>query len=177
MKRLTKLNKGDTRRVKKALTSMHKALDELERAHKALDELERVLSPKLASTEQTSDTEMIRIFMDLLLVFRTMTSMMDYTQNFCALMDQLHHTPTTLESPRREVLTPKYPDPAQIDWDEARGTLTTQEYTILEYRLGAKEKPRTLEVVGQDFQITKERVRQIQKTAISKLETAGLLIK
>ncbi len=172
MKRLTRLNKGDTRRIEKALTSMHKALDELG----------NVLGPRLAleesvSTEQTSDTQIICVFTDILSVFRTMLMMLDYTKNFSSLAGLLLDTPTTLKSPNRVVFVPKYPDSAKIDWDKARGILTMQEYTILEYRLGAKEEPRTLEVVSQDFQITRERVRQIQMTAVRKLETAGLLIK
>ena len=177
MKRLARLNRSDTRRIKKALASMHKALDGLERVLAPRFMLEESISTEQIPPKETSDTEIIRVFTDILSAFRTMIMMVDYTENFRSLMVQLHYTPATLEPPRRVAFTPKHPSPVQVNWIKARGVLSLREYSILEYRLGIRNEPRTLAEVGQDFHITRERVRQIQKVAVSKLEDAGLLVR
>ena len=49
-------------------------------------------------------------------------------------------------------------------------TLTTREQRILELRFGLEdERARTLEEVGLEFQVTRERVRQIEAKALRKL--------
>lgn len=54
------------------------------------------------------------------------------------------------------------------------GHLDERELRILNYRYGLDgNEPQTLESVGEHFQITRERVRQIQKSALEKLK--GLL--
>ncbi|MDF3129407.1 RNA polymerase sigma factor RpoD/SigA [Kiritimatiellaeota bacterium B1221] len=54
------------------------------------------------------------------------------------------------------------------------GHLDERELKILNYRYGLDgNDPQTLEAVGEHFQITRERVRQIQKSALEKLK--GLL--
>ncbi len=57
--------------------------------------------------------------------------------------------------------------------DELRdilGTLSTREQRILELRFGlADGRERTLEQVGQEFSLTRERIRQIEAKAIAKL--------
>ena len=51
------------------------------------------------------------------------------------------------------------------------GKLDTRERDILKYRYGLKGAPaETLEIVGKRFRITRERVRQIQNTALGKLK-------
>ncbi|HET7625253.1 MAG TPA: sigma-70 domain-containing protein, partial [Verrucomicrobiae bacterium] len=53
---------------------------------------------------------------------------------------------------------------------EVLGTLTERESSILSQRFGLNgEKERTLEEVGADFGLTRERIRQIQEQALKKL--------
>ena len=49
-------------------------------------------------------------------------------------------------------------------------TLSTREQRVLELRFGlVGDRPRTLEEVGQEFRLTRERIRQIEAKALSKL--------
>src|SRR5437763_1191020 len=49
-------------------------------------------------------------------------------------------------------------------------SLSEREQRVLELRFGlVGERPRTLEEVGQEFQVTRERIRQIEAKALSKL--------
>jgi len=53
--------------------------------------------------------------------------------------------------------------------------LTDREKRILELRYGLNDyQPRTLDEVGVEFGISRERVRQIQKEALAKLQDSGL---
>ena len=50
------------------------------------------------------------------------------------------------------------------------GSLSEREQRVLELRFGlVGDRPRTLEEVGQEFQVTRERIRQIEAKALSKL--------
>ncbi len=52
------------------------------------------------------------------------------------------------------------------------GTLTRRERKIIELRFGLKdEHPRTLEEVGQQFGVTRERIRQIEGKTLAKLKS------
>jgi RNA polymerase primary sigma factor len=53
---------------------------------------------------------------------------------------------------------------------EVLGTLSDREQLVLELRYGLKgDAPKTLEEVGMEFNITRERVRQIEAKALRKL--------
>jgi RNA polymerase primary sigma factor len=53
---------------------------------------------------------------------------------------------------------------------EAMDTLTPRERRIIETRFGlGNERSRTLEDIGIEFGLTKERIRQIEKEALAKL--------
>ncbi len=55
---------------------------------------------------------------------------------------------------------------------EALGTLPERERMVLEYRFGLTGgQPKTLEEVGERFDVTRERIRQIQLTALAKIKT------
>ncbi len=59
------------------------------------------------------------------------------------------------------------------DIDKMLGTLDKREATILSLRFGLDgSRPRTLEEVGRKFNITRERVRQLQNLALAKLRRA-----
>ncbi len=56
------------------------------------------------------------------------------------------------------------------DLDAVLGTLSERERKIIELRFGlADGRPRTLEEVGQEFGVTRERIRQIESKTLSKL--------
>ena len=53
---------------------------------------------------------------------------------------------------------------------EALSTLTEREQKVLRLRFGLDDgKPRTLEEVGREFDVTRERIRQIEAKALRKL--------
>ncbi len=53
---------------------------------------------------------------------------------------------------------------------EALGTLTEREQKVLKLRFGLDDgRPRTLEEVGKEFNVTRERIRQIEAKALRKL--------
>jgi RNA polymerase primary sigma factor len=54
--------------------------------------------------------------------------------------------------------------------DKVLGSLTPREERVLRMRFGIGEKSdHTLEEVGQDFEVTRERIRQIEAKALRKL--------
>ncbi|MCI9177568.1 MAG: RNA polymerase sigma factor RpoD [Clostridia bacterium] len=54
--------------------------------------------------------------------------------------------------------------------EEVMGTLTTREAKVLKLRFGLEDgKARTLEEVGREFMVTRERIRQIEAKALRKL--------
>ena len=54
--------------------------------------------------------------------------------------------------------------------EEVMDTLSDREQKVLELRFGLEDgKPHTLEEVGRDFQVTRERIRQIEAKALRKL--------
>jgi RNA polymerase primary sigma factor len=57
------------------------------------------------------------------------------------------------------------------DIDRALGALPERERRVVELRFGLKgEHPRTLEEVGREFGVTRERIRQIENNTLKKLE-------
>ena len=56
--------------------------------------------------------------------------------------------------------------------DRILGTLTPREQTVIRLRFGiGEDQPRTLEQVGQNLSVTRERIRQIEAKALKKLKT------
>jgi RNA polymerase primary sigma factor len=54
--------------------------------------------------------------------------------------------------------------------DEVLQTLTPREQRVLQLRFGLEDgRSRTLEQVGKEFNVTRERIRQIEAKAIRKL--------
>lgn len=80
------------------------------------------------------------------------------------LGDFIHDTnaPTLFDAASRELLKEQV--------DQVLATLSDRERRVLEERFGLKDgKPKTLEEVGRMFQVTRERIRQIEAKALRKL--------
>jgi RNA polymerase primary sigma factor len=60
------------------------------------------------------------------------------------------------------------------DLDRALGTLPARERQVLELRFGLRDQhPRTLEEIGERFDLTRERIRQIQVQGLAQLRNSG----
>ena len=103
------------------------------------------------------------------------------------VMDLFHHEPISLETPIGEdgdtrlgdfVEDQTSPAPAEVathellkeQLDKVLDELTPREKRVLQLRFGLKDgHARTLEEVGQEFSVTRERIRQIEAKALRKL--------
>ena len=103
------------------------------------------------------------------------------------VMDLFHHEPISLETPIGEdgdtrlgdfVEDQTSPAPAEVatqellkeQIDRVLDELTPREKRVLQLRFGLKDgHARTLEEVGQEFNVTRERIRQIEAKALRKL--------
>ncbi|MFW6055916.1 MAG: RNA polymerase sigma factor RpoD [Chloroflexota bacterium] len=103
------------------------------------------------------------------------------------VMDLFHHEPISLETPIGEdgdtrlgdfVEDHTSPAPAEVateellkeQLDRVLDELTPREKRVLQLRFGLKDgHARTLEEVGQEFNVTRERIRQIEAKALRKL--------
>ena len=103
------------------------------------------------------------------------------------VMDLLHHEPVSLETPIGEnensrlgdfvedhtSLAPTEAASQQLlkeQIDKALDELTEREKRVLQLRFGLKDgRARTLEEVGKEFNVTRERIRQIEGKALRKL--------
>jgi len=103
------------------------------------------------------------------------------------VMDLFHHEPISLETPIGEdgdtrlgdfMEDQTSPAPAEVatqellkeQLDRVLDELTPREKRVLQLRFGLKDgHARTLEEVGQEFNVTRERIRQIEAKALRKL--------
>jgi RNA polymerase primary sigma factor len=103
------------------------------------------------------------------------------------VMDLFHHEPISLETPIGEngdtrlgdfVEDHTSPAPAEVasqellkeQLDKVLDELTLREKRVLQLRFGLRDgHARTLEEVGQEFNVTRERIRQIEAKALRKL--------
>jgi RNA polymerase primary sigma factor len=103
------------------------------------------------------------------------------------ILGLFHQEPLSLETPVGEagdsllsdfIEDQSSPSPAEVttqellkeQLDRALDELTPREKRILQLRFGLKDgHARTLEEVGQEFAVTRERIRQIEAKAIRKL--------
>ena len=73
---------------------------------------------------------------------------------------------TSVESPETQVMDKSLKE--EVFW--ALNTLTDREATVIRYYFGInKDKPMTLDEIGKQFGLTRERVRQIKERAIRRL--------
>ena len=103
------------------------------------------------------------------------------------IMDLFHHQPISLETPIGEEENSRLgdfvedhtsPAPSEVaaqqllkeQIDRVLDELTPREKRVLQLRFGLKDgRTRTLEEVGQEFNVTRERIRQIEAKALRKL--------
>ena len=108
------------------------------------------------------------------------------------VMDLFHHEPISLDTPVGEdgdtrlgdfVADETSPAPAEVatqellkeQLDRALDELMPREKRVLQLRFGLKDgHPRTLDEVGQEFGLTRERIRQIEAKALRKLRQPGI---
>jgi DNA-directed RNA polymerase sigma subunit (sigma70/sigma32) len=65
--------------------------------------------------------------------------------------------------------------PKSKELNKSLNTLTYREKRILELRFGLTDgKPHTLEEIGREFGVTRERIRQIESIALGKLRRTGI---
>jgi RNA polymerase primary sigma factor len=104
---------------------------------------------------------------------QSMTSLdmpMGYDEDGSVLGDFIEDS--SVESPERETFEHLLVKELEQALDER---LTDREKRIIELRYGLNDyQPRTLDEVGVEFGISRERVRQIQKEALAKLQDSGL---
>ncbi len=104
---------------------------------------------------------------------QSMTSLdmpMGYDDDGSVLGDFIEDS--SVESPERETFEHLLVKELEQALDER---LTDREKRIIELRYGLNDyQPRTLDEVGVEFGISRERVRQIQKEALAKLQDSGL---
>ncbi len=102
-------------------------------------------------------------------------------------MDLFHHEPISLETPIGEERDSRLgdfieddtsPAPTEVaaqqllkeQIDKVLDELTPREKRVLQLRFGLKDgRTRTLEEVGHEFNVTRERIRQIEAKALRKL--------
>ena len=78
------------------------------------------------------------------------------------MLSQLSYTPAPAEAASQTLLKEQLADVLK--------TLTPREEKVLRLRFGLEDgRPRTLEEVGKEFNVTRERIRQIEAKALRKL--------
>jgi RNA polymerase primary sigma factor len=147
------LNKiGSINKINKAFSKLEQ---EFEREPSA-DELALVLELTSDDIKDTMRTSGRHVSMDAPLVSGEDSSLLDVLED----EDQLNPDHTLIsESLRREI-------------ERALSTLTTREADVIKLYFGLEvgEQPMTLEEIGDRFDLTRERVRQIKEKAIRRLK-------
>ena len=83
---------------------------------------------------------------------------------------KISQEPVSLETPIGEEEDSHLGDFIQDELVEVLGTLTEREQKVLRLRFGLDDgRARTLEEVGKEFNVTRERIRQIEAKALRKL--------
>ena len=146
------LNKiGSINKINKAFSKLEQEY-EREPSHEELSQLLELSAEDIKDTMSTSGRH---ISMDAPLISGEDSSLLDVLED----EDQEHPDSSLIsESLRREV-------------ERALSTLTTREGDVVRLYFGlAGEQPMTLEEIGERFDLTRERVRQIKEKAIRRLK-------
>lgn len=101
------------------------------------------------------------------------TGMVEYSfsLNRSFLNARVHIGVTQIDS----LLESVYREQLAREVKQALANLTSREATVLEQRFGLKGNEKTLEEVGKNLSVTRERIRQVQAKALKKLHRSRLL--
>ena len=161
-------NRSRTIRVPTHINELIRKIYQLERNH--LKETGEMPSSKNMAVElETSEENIIKAKKTA----QSMTSLdmpIGYDDDGSVLGDFI--ADASVDSPERETFDHLLVQELEQALNER---LTDREKRILELRYGLNDyQPRTLDEVGVEFGISRERVRQIQKEALAKLQDSGL---
>lgn len=161
-------NRSRTIRVPTHINELIRKIYQLERSH--LKETgEMPSSENLAEELETTEENIIKAKKTA----QSMTSLdmpIGYDDDGSVLGDFIEDG--SVDSPERETFDHLLVQELEQALNER---LTDREKRILELRYGLNDyQPRTLDEVGVEFGISRERVRQIQKEALAKLQDSGL---
>ncbi len=161
-------NRSRTIRVPTHINELIRKIYQVERSH--LKEHGEAPSPEELADELDTSVENI---IKAKKTAQSMTSLdmpIGYDDDGSVLGDFI--ADRTAESPERETFEHLLVQELEKALDER---LTERERRILELRYGLNDyQPRTLDEVGLEFGISRERVRQIQKEALAKLQDSDL---
>ncbi len=161
-------NRSRTIRVPTHINELIRKIYQVERSH--LKEYGEVPTPEELAEELDTTVENI---IKAKKTAQSMTSLdmpIGYDDDGSVLGDFI--ADRTAESPERETFEHLLVQELEKALDER---LTEREKRILELRYGLNDyQPRTLDEVGLEFGISRERVRQIQKEALAKLQDSDL---
>ena len=161
-------NRSRTIRVPTHINELIRKIYQLERSH--LKETgEMPSSENLAVELETTEENIVKAKKTA----QSMTSLdmpIGYDDDGSVLGDFIEDS--SVDSPERETFEHLLVQELEQALNER---LTDREKRILELRYGLNDyQPRTLDEVGVEFGISRERVRQIQKEALAKLQDSGL---
>ena len=143
-----------------ALNKINKIINKFEQEHERLPSPDEVAEMLETSKEKVADTQRVsgrHISIDAPLVEGEDNSLLDVLPN--------NDSPAADRGLINESL--------KMEIERALSTLTERERNIIKYFFGIGCQEKTLEEIGETFNLTRERVRQIKEKAIRRLKSSG----
>ena len=143
-----------------ALNKINKIINKFEQEHERLPSPDEVAELLETSKEKVADTQRVsgrHISIDAPFVEGEDNSLLDVLPN--------NDSPSADRGLINESL--------KMEIERALSTLTERERNIIKYFFGIGCQEKTLEEIGETFNLTRERVRQIKEKAIRRLKSSG----
>ncbi len=143
-----------------ALNKINKIINKFEQEHERLPSADEVAEMLETSKEKVADTQRVsgrHISIDAPFVEGEDNSLLDVLPN--------NDSPAADRGLINESL--------KVEIERALSTLTERERNIIKYFFGIGCQEKTLEEIGETFNLTRERVRQIKEKAIRRLKSSG----
>ncbi len=143
-----------------ALNKINKIINKFEQEHERLPSADEVAEMLETSKEKVADTQRVsgrHISIDAPFVEGEDNSLLDVLPN--------NDSPAADKGLINESL--------KVEIERALSTLTERERNIIKYFFGIGCQEKTLEEIGETFNLTRERVRQIKEKAIRRLKSSG----
>ena len=143
-----------------ALNKINKIINKFEQEHERLPSPDEVAEMLETSKEKVADTQRVsgrHISIDAPFVEGEDNSLLDVLPN--------NDSPAADRGLINESL--------KMEIERALSTLTERERNIIKYFFGIGCQEKTLEEIGETFNLTRERVRQIKEKAIRRLKSSG----